>query len=595
MQHPGLEAHRDLIEGLLRLVPEEGPSRVCTLRQAIERHVRPGMRLHTLVTHAFPHALVGEVARRFWRRDPGFELVTLGAVNHAVILLHGGLLRRIVTSYCGDIYPAPGPNPNFNRAYLSGRVAIENWSVLSLTLRLLAAALGVEGLPCRTLRGSTMAEDNRAAYAEIELPFGGGREGFVRALRPDLSLLHGWVADPAGNVVVSPPLSEDLWGALAARDGVVASVEKIVDADFVRAHAHLVRLPASRVRAVVELPFGAHPGGLFGRPVATCSSYAEDYDFIVAFREANRDPEAFDRWIEQWVLGCADHRAYLERVGPSRLTDLIQKGRPDAWQDELARLAEGIPENDVPTPAERMTVEAARRLRDRCRRGGHRAILAGQGASNLAAWLAYYLLQREGRDVELVAETGFYGYDPRPGNPFLFNFANIPRCKMLGDALVTLGALVGGPGAGCIGSLSAGQVDRRGNLNSTMVPGVFYIVGSGGACDVLNTAEEVVVTLPMAQARFVEQVTYVTGPGGRVTAVVSDRAVFEKEPGGESLRLVAIMPDGDKTREEAVRDVRGRVGWELDIPAEPVWVEPPTAEELRAVRLFDPRRAFLDG
>jgi acyl CoA:acetate/3-ketoacid CoA transferase beta subunit len=401
------------------------------------------------------------------------------------------------------------------------------------------------------------------------------------------------VADPAGNVLFSSPLSENLWGALGAREGAVVSVEKIVDTDFIRQNAHLARLPAQYVRAVVELPFGAHPGGFFGRPLRDCKSYAEDYDFIVDFRNRNRDPETFDAWIQEWILDCEDHQAYLKKLGSSRLADLLQKGRPDSWEDELAVLAGRVSDAPAPVPTEIMTVEAAHRLMNRCRQKGYRTILAGQGTSNLAAWLANYLLKREGVEVDLVAETGFFGYAPRPGNPFLFNFANIPRCKMLTDSLVGLGTLVGGSSANCIGSLSAGQVDKYGNVNSTLIPDVYYLVGSGGACDVLSTAGEVVLSTQLLPLRYVERVPYITGTGQRVSTVVCDQGVFEKQPGREELVLVALVPEGGKSKPERVEQIKALLGWEPKVAPELDWVELPTAEELKAIRMLDPRRAFL--
>ena len=63
------------------------------------------------------------------------------------------------------------------------------------------------------------------------------------------------MADREGNVVVHPPLLEGVWGSLAARRGVIVTVERIVD--DVRPWSHLVRIPAHRVLAVVECPHSA--------------------------------------------------------------------------------------------------------------------------------------------------------------------------------------------------------------------------------------------------------------------------------------------------------------------------------------------------
>jgi acyl CoA:acetate/3-ketoacid CoA transferase alpha subunit len=149
---------------MFKVEPQEGPSRVMTAENAVKKFVRPGMALHTLITHAFPYALINEVTRQFWKKDPKFTLLALGAVNQALVFLRGGMLERIVSSYCGDVYPAPGPNPNFNQAYLDGQVQIENWTVLTFSQRMLAGALGIPGIPTRSLAGSTMAEDNRDSY-----------------------------------------------------------------------------------------------------------------------------------------------------------------------------------------------------------------------------------------------------------------------------------------------------------------------------------------------------------------------------------------------------------------------------------------------
>ena len=120
-------------------------------------------------------------------------------------------------------------------------------------------------------------------------------------MRPDLALFHAWAADRAGNVVAAAPLNENFYAAMAARGGAIVSVEKIVSTEFIRRHATLVRLPGQYVAAVVEAPFGAHPGGMYGLNVPELESYAEDLDFIVELRRAFRKQETAatcTTWIE---------------------------------------------------------------------------------------------------------------------------------------------------------------------------------------------------------------------------------------------------------------------------------------------------------
>ncbi len=183
------------------------------------------------------------------------------------------------------------------------------------------------------------------------------------------------------------------------------------------------------------------------------------------------------------------------------------------------------------------------------------------------------------------------GYLPRPAEPFVFSFRNFPSSKMLTDIFHVMGIFMGGGQNRCLGSLAAGQIDKHGNINSTIVPGATYITGSGGANDIASSAREVVVTLAQSRARFVEKVPYVTAPGRRVTAVVSDLGVYEKA--GEHAELALTSVYAGRPEAEAVQAAREACGWELRIAPALRWIEPPALEELRLVRLFDPRRYFL--
>src|SRR4030066_1909171 len=78
-------------------------------------------------------------------------------------------------------------------------------------------------------------------------------------------------------------------------------------------------------------------------------------------------------------------------------------------------------------------------------------------------------------DLELMAEAGMVGYLPRPAEPFVFSFRNFPSCKMLTDIFHVMGIFMGGRQNQCLGSLAAGQLDKHGNINSTILPGVTAI------------------------------------------------------------------------------------------------------------------------
>ncbi len=586
--------YAELIQRRLAIPLSEGPDKVTTLAEAVRRLTAPGQTLFFGAAHGRPSALARELVRQWWTRAPHWTLATTGFGSPWTAFVLGGLVERLITTFVGEGYPYPTPQPLVGRAVLEGRLAVQNWSMLTIPLRLMAGAMGLPFLPTRSLLGSTMEEDNArdGDLLAIDDPFAsGGRVALVRALQPDLALFHAWVADRAGNVLTAAPLNENFYAAMAARGGAIVSVEKIVPTDFIRRHAALVRLPGQYVAAVVEAPFGAHPGGMYGLGIAELEGYAEDLEFIIELRRAFRKRETAEAWIKEWILDVPDQSAYVGRLGYGRLMQVKGRAHADAWVSELEMLETGLGSDDRYNAAEMMVVAAARLLADKARLRGYRAFLAGVGNSNLAAWLATYELKAAGVDIELMAETGMVGYLPRPAEPFVFSFRNFPSAKMLTDIFHVMGIFMGGGENRCLGSLAAGQIDKHGDVNSTMIPGALYITGSGGANDIASSAREVVVTLAQTPARFVDKVPYITAPGRRVSAVVSDLGVYEKAGENAELVLTAVFPG--RPEADAVRAAREACGWDLKVAPAVRRLDPPGADELRLVRCFDPRRYFL--
>ena len=587
-------SYRSAIQQRLALPLHEGPDKTTTLAEALRRHVPAGATIYLGAAHGRPNPAVRELVRQWWGQAPGFTLATVGLGSPWTALVHGGLVRRVITTFMGEGYPFPTPQALISRAVLEGRLQVSNWSMLTFPLRLLAGAMGVPFLPTRSLLGSTMEEDNTRSGDLIAAddPFGAeGRVAYVRALVPDVALLHGWAADRAGNVITGLPLNENMYGAMAARGGAVVTVEKIVSTDFIRRHADLVRLPGQYVRAVVEAPHGNHPGGMYGMNVPELEGYAEDIEWILECRRAFRRPDTADAWIRQWMLELPDHAAYLSKLGYARVMETKGRAHTDAWVSELNTLASRLPTSVAATPGEWMVVSAARMLAEKVQASGYRTFLAGVGNSNLAAWLAAYQLKQGGAEVELMAETGMVGYLPRPAEPFVFSFRNFPSCKMLTDILHVMGVFMGGRHNLCLGSLAAGQIDKHGNINSTIMPGVAYITGSGGANDITSSSREVVVCLQQSPRRFVDKVPYITAPGRTVRTVVSDLGVYEKTTDHGELILTGLYGAGPEG--PAVQAARAACGWDLKVAPTPRRFAAPTAEELSLVRLFDPRRYFL--
>jgi acyl CoA:acetate/3-ketoacid CoA transferase alpha subunit/acyl CoA:acetate/3-ketoacid CoA transferase beta subunit len=553
------------------------------LETAIARHVRAGDALHIVVGHTRWTALARETVRQWWGRDPQFTLVMLSLSSLGALFFRGRLVRNVITGYSGDTFPNFTPNPHFQKAYADGTVGVEHWSFLAFAQRLQAGAQQLPAIVTTSIAGSSMEQND--AYARAATPF--GDVGLLAPLQADVALLHAPVADREGNVAIAPPLLEGVWGALGARRGAIISVERVVD--DLRLYAHLVRIPAHRVLAVVECPMGAHPGGLSPGPLPV-DGYGEDYEWWVDARAATRGDE-YDEWIRHWVLDVRTQEDWLARVGADRVEQLRAKAAPDSWKWDEQQY---VPDLTAPPNAwERAAVMAARYLCDRAVALDADAVLAGAGVANLAAWLGVHLARERGARTKLTAEIGMWDYDPVPADPFVLNHRNFGRTAMLGDAQMVLGTLVGGYGTTTIGCLGGAQIDRFGNINSTSLlsTGGPFLVGSGGGNDVASTAAENVVVALLAPARTPADCAYITSPGRSVRALVTDLATFEKADGDELVLTAVPAGDGDiATRVEAAR---AKTGWDVQVARTVHELEAITVDDVAPLRLWDPRGWFL--
>jgi acyl CoA:acetate/3-ketoacid CoA transferase alpha subunit/acyl CoA:acetate/3-ketoacid CoA transferase beta subunit len=552
---------------------------ILPLEEAVKRHVRPGDSVQVVLGHSRWTAAARELVRQHWGSDPGFTLVMLSLGSLGALFFRGGLLRHVVTTYSGDSFPTYTPNPVFQAAYRSGEVSVEQWSILTFTQRLEAAARGLPAVTTGSLSGSSMADN--PGYAEIDSPF--GPVGMLSPLAPDVALLHAPVADEAGNVAMSGPLMEGAWGAWAARRGAVVTVERVVE--DLTPWGHLVQVPAHRVLAVVEAPYGAHPGGLFA-PGLPVDSYGEDIPFWVEAKEATRGD--FDAWARRWALEPADHRQYLDRLGAERLAWLRSRSDPESWRAD----AEAHPvDRDAPISRWETAAALGAREVERAIAGiGADAVLAGAGVANLAAWVGVARARAAGRQVYLTAELGLWGYTPTPADPYIFNHRVFPRTPMLTDCTRVLGMIVGGPGTRTVGCLGAAQIDKEGNINSTSIPNGPFLVGSGGGNDVASRADECVVVISAARHRLLDRVGYVTSPGRRVSAVVTDRGVMRKRDG--VLRLSAVAA-GEGGVEDRVRAAVESCGWPLQVERQIEELSPVSLDEVTSLRRYDPEGLFL--
>jgi glutaconate CoA-transferase subunit A len=169
-----------------------------------------------------------------------------------------------------------------------------------------AGVMNVPFVPVRGLLGTDYMKV-RPDFRAIVNPYDPREEiAIVPAIAPDVAVFHGFRGDRHGNVVTTRTTDARLI-AQASRM-VIATVEELADGNLAETPSTGVLVPGIHVSAVVLAPRGAHPTSCRGH-------YEDDVDHIRDYLKSARDDQAFQAYLERYVLGVADHAEYLERAG----------------------------------------------------------------------------------------------------------------------------------------------------------------------------------------------------------------------------------------------------------------------------------------
>ena len=184
--------------------------------------------------------------------------------------------------------------------------------------------------------------------------------------------------------------------------------------------------------------------------------------------------------------------------------------------------------------SEMMIVAAAREL------AGQRVCFVGVGLPNIAVNLARRTVAP---DLELVYEAGVFGAQPARlplsiGDPTI-----VTRATAVTSMFELFGYYLQG-GLIDVGFLGAAQIDRYGNINTTVIGDyeqpTTRLPGSGGACEIAINAKSVFVIMRQSKRSFVERLDFRTSVGDRVSVVVTDLGIYHRADG--ELRLDRLHP-----------------------------------------------------
>lgn len=293
----------------------ERRSKIVSLAQAANL-VADGMRigLGGFAIYQRPMAFVRELIRQ--RRK---SLTVVGVTNsiETDVLIASGVCNRLETSYMG--FEKFGLAPAFRRACEKQGFDAVDYPELLAWDRFRADQEGLRFWPASGLGGTSLVARNPDIKA-FDCPLTGKLLHALPAAQVDIAVVHAIAADQYGNVIVpgfhNLPQSFDVTLSRSCRK-LVVTAERIVSDNFLRRHASLVQIPAARVHAVAEVPFGAHPTSMLGR-------YLDDEAHWEEYIGAAKTEEGIAEYLKANVFDLASHEAYLDRMGGARLASLLQ-------------------------------------------------------------------------------------------------------------------------------------------------------------------------------------------------------------------------------------------------------------------------------
>jgi glutaconate CoA-transferase, subunit B len=248
------------------------------------------------------------------------------------------------------------------------------------------------------------------------------------------------------------------------------------------------------------------------------------------------------------------------------------------------------------TTSELMVSRAAKELKN------GDVVFVGIGVPSLAVNLAYRM---HAPGLCMIYESGAVGCVPRRlpisiGDPCLVtgSLAVVPMYDVF--SLYLQNGLID------VGFLGGAQVDRFGNINSTVIGDYLRpkvrLPGSGGACEIAALAKRVVVTIANSKRTLPEKVDFVTSPGylgggrdrerlglaGGPDLVITDMGVYRFDEETREMVLASIHPG------ITLQTIRENIGWGVKVTQDLTETPPPSAEEIRIIRSdLDPQGIFL--
>lgn len=254
-------------------------------------------------------------------------LTLIGPISDTLFdqMIGGGCVEQVIAAWVGNVMM--GSAYNFRRAVEQDGMKVFNMTNFTVALALQAGAMGVPFLPTRSALGSDIPKGNDFFY-QMFSPFEPKETLWaVRALHPDVTIVHVQRADCEGNAHCWGNFGVMIEGVRAAKRVIVVA-EEIVEPEVIASDPNRTVIPGFLVNAVVECTYGAHPSPVQGY-------YKRDDAFFRQYHEQTKTKADSEAWLERWVYGVPDRRAYMNQMGACRVDELGVKQHAYAAQADF--------------------------------------------------------------------------------------------------------------------------------------------------------------------------------------------------------------------------------------------------------------------
>jgi len=297
-------------------------TKLVLLSEAIAKHVNDGDIVYAAgFTHLIPFAAGHEMIRQR-KKDLTLARATPDLIYDQMVA--AGCARKVIFSYMGN--PGVGSLRIVRSAIEQGKLEWDEYSHFGMITRLQAGASGLPFLPMNQT-GATDLEKVNPNIKRISDPFGGKEVIVVRALNPDVAIVHVQRSDANGNAHLWGIIGEQKEAAFAAKK-VILTAEEIVDESVIRSDPNRTMIPGIVVSAVCHVPFACHPSYAQGY-------YDRDNEFYLAWDKISESAEATRQYLDEWVYGVRNRNEYWEKLGaethkrlavPQRMSEPINYG-----------------------------------------------------------------------------------------------------------------------------------------------------------------------------------------------------------------------------------------------------------------------------